>query len=309
LWGCEEAPSTVCPGWSLRAGEPCLGGSRLLGQGVRRQATTALRGEAGPTGRAPRRQGPAQRGDDLGGLGPRTWSPPLPIRGREADGAVGEQRGVPAGPNTGARLPGLRGTGKGRAAQRLAGFAGVGPLRAPLRIDRALGLRLAMVRVAEPPALRAPTITRGHERSAIPIRQRGQGHRLRLGEDLLRLGQGRGDPREPRETGIGQLVPLLGVRASAVGDKISGAGGGVGSCAMGSLTTCPHPLPSLRLPRRGFLSSAIPACGATHNAHLTGLRAGRGSRLEPWGMGTTCAAGTAALLERPAPGPSSYRER
>ena len=168
----------------------------------------------------PRRQGPYKRGDDLVGLGPRAWSPPLPRVGRGADGAGVEKRGLQACSKTGERLLGIRLTGKRGSTQRLDGAAFLVTLLAPLRIDRALGLRLAMVRVEEDPALRAPAITRGHDRLAITIGQRGHGRRLRLGEDLLRLGQGRGAPRDPLEAGMGQLVPILGVIESAVGDKI-----------------------------------------------------------------------------------------
>jgi hypothetical protein len=75
--------------------------------------------------------------------------------------------------------------------------------------------------------LRHTAVLRGHDSIAIAMGQRGHGLRLRLGEDLLGLGQGRGDPRDPRETGLGQLVQILGVREGAVGDKIGGAGGGV----------------------------------------------------------------------------------
>ena len=101
--------------------------------------------------------------DDLGGLGPRAWSPPLPIVGRGADGAVVEKRGLQACLKTRERLLGIRFTGKGGAAQRLESSDFLVTLLAPLLIDRALGLRLALFRVDEDPALRDPAIARGDD--------------------------------------------------------------------------------------------------------------------------------------------------
>ena len=52
---------------------------------------------------------------------------------------------------------------------------------------------------------------------------------LRLGQDLLSLGQGRRDAGDPFEAGIGQLVQILGAEGT-VGHEIGGVGSGV-SCA------------------------------------------------------------------------------
>jgi hypothetical protein len=120
-------------------------------------------------------------GDDLGGLGSRAWASSLPIVGCRADGTVVEQRGLQACSKTGERLLGLRFTGKGGPAQPLEGTDVLVTLLAPLPSDGALGLRLAMVRVEENPALRYPALPRGHDRIAITIGQRGHGRRLRLG--------------------------------------------------------------------------------------------------------------------------------
>ena len=120
--------------------------------------------------------------DELVGLSPKAWASALPIVGRRVDGTVVEKRGLQACPKTCERLLGIRGTGKRCPAQRLEGVDFLGTLLAPLLIDRALGLRLAMFRVDEDPALRYPTITRGYDRIAIALGQRGHGLRLRLGQ-------------------------------------------------------------------------------------------------------------------------------
>ena len=211
--GFEKAQSTFRPGLPFIAVEHGLGRSLSLIQFVRRQDTTALLVDACPTVREPRRQGPCKMIDELVGLGPRAWPPPLAIGGRGADGAVVENRGLPACPQTGERLLGIRFTGKRGAAPRLEDSDVLVTLHAPLLLDRALGRRLAMVRGEEDPALRYPALTRGHDCIALPIGPRGHGRRLRLGSDLLRLGQGRGDPRDPREAGRGQLVQILSVIA------------------------------------------------------------------------------------------------
>ena len=101
------------------------------------------------------------------GLRPKAWASALPRVRRRGDGAVVENRGLPACPKTGACWLGIRGTGTRGPAQRLEGLDCLVPLLAPLRIDRALGLRLAMCRVDEDPALRYPTIPRGSDRLAI----------------------------------------------------------------------------------------------------------------------------------------------
>jgi hypothetical protein len=230
LRGFEEAQPAFAPGLACVAVEPRFGGSRLLIQCVRRQAQTALLVDACLTVREPRRQGPCHRVDDLVGLGPRAWASSLPIGGWRADGPVVEKRGLPACAKTGERLLGIRFTGPGGPAQPLEGPDCLLTLLAPLPLAGALGLGLAMVRVEAHPALRSPAITRGHDRRALTIGQRGHGRRLRRGEDLLRRGQGRGDPREPREAGIGQLVPMLGVRESPVSAQRGWAVGGLDRC-------------------------------------------------------------------------------
>ena len=94
-------------------------------------------------------------------------------------------------------LLGIRCTGKGRAAQPLERLDFVVTLPAPLLIDGALGLRLALFRVDKDPALRHTTVARSHDRIAIALCQSGHGCRLRLGEHLLGFGQGRGDAGDP----------------------------------------------------------------------------------------------------------------
>src|SRR5262245_58266256 len=119
--------------------------------------------------REPRRQGPRNMVDDLGRLCPRPWSPPLPLVGRGADGAVVENRGLQACRKTGERLLGIRFTGKGGPAQPLERSHFLGTVLAPLRSAGALSLRLALLGIQEPPALGDTAIGRGHHRAAIAL--------------------------------------------------------------------------------------------------------------------------------------------
>ena len=114
--------------------------------------------------REPRRQGAGDMVDDLVGLGAGAWAPPLPIMGRGGDGTVREKRGLHVVGKTPQGLSSSRFTGKGRAAQRLEGFDFVGTLLSALLVDSALGLRLARLRVREPPPLRGTPITEGTTR-------------------------------------------------------------------------------------------------------------------------------------------------
>ena len=113
---------------------------------VRREDEPLVRVDPRLTGRAPRRQGCDARGDARVRPGARAGTPPLPLLGCGADGAVVETRGRPGVGTLRQGLLGLRCTGEGRAAQRLAGFACAVPLLAPRRVDGTLGLRLARPR-------------------------------------------------------------------------------------------------------------------------------------------------------------------
>ena len=164
--------------------------------------------------------------DDLGGLGSRAWSPPLPIVWRGADGAVVEKRRLQAVRKTGQRLLGIRFTGKGRAAQRLEGFDFVVTLLAPLLIDGTLGLRLAMFRVDEQPALRDAAIARGHDVIAIALwsgaivwgsawARTAWASRKVAGTRVIHL------------TGLGELLEIVGTIEGTVGHQIRRAIGGL----------------------------------------------------------------------------------
>jgi hypothetical protein len=83
------------------------------------------------------------------------------------------KRGLQGCLKTGERLLGIRFTGKGGLAQPLEGSNFLSTLLAPLRIDSALGLGLAMFRVEEDPALRYPAITRGHHRTYTAVVRNG----------------------------------------------------------------------------------------------------------------------------------------
>ena len=137
---------------------------------------------------------------------PRTWSPPLPIVGPGADGAIVEKCGLQACHKTCERLLGICFTSKRGLAQCLKGFDFLLTLLAPLCIGGALSLGLALLGIDEDPALCHAAIRRPQAARAIPFLQRRHGRRLRLGQNLLGLGQGRRDPSDPLEVGLGQLL-------------------------------------------------------------------------------------------------------
>jgi hypothetical protein len=130
-----------------------------------------------------------------------------------------EKRGLQAFGKTRERLLGIGFTGKRGPAQRPEGFDFLGTLRAPLRIDGALGLRLALFRVEEDPALLDAPIARAHHMIAIALRQRSHRLWISLGQDGLGFAQGRWDAGNPLEVGIGQLLQVLCTIEGTVSDK------------------------------------------------------------------------------------------
>jgi hypothetical protein len=202
-----------------------LGRSLALVQFVRREEKATLLVDAGPTVCEPRRQGPRNMVDELVGLCPQAWSPALSIVGRGADGTVVEKRGLQASCKTGERLLGIRCTGKRGPTQRLDGADLLGTVLAPLLIDGALGLRLALVRVEEAPALLDAPIARAYHVIALALRERR--HRLGsdLGQDGLGCAQGRGDAGNPLAAGIGQLLQILCPIERTSGPQVGGARG------------------------------------------------------------------------------------
>jgi hypothetical protein len=226
------------------------------------------------TGRDPRRQGSAAMGDALVRLCARAGTPPLPLLGCGAERAVVEQRGLHVVGQMRQGLVGLRCTGTGRAAQRLAGVDCAVPLRAPLRGDGTLGLRLARLGRDAPPAWRDAPRARGHPVLAIALRARCHRLGIGLGQDGLGCVPGRWHAGDPRAAGLGELVPILGARERPVGDARGGVAGGW-SGARWSLLTWPNAVPSCLLPRRGCLRTGRPAWGSTTHATITWVRSGR----------------------------------
>src|SRR5439155_4964629 len=166
------------------------------------------------------------------GLGPWAWSPALAIVGRGADGAVVEKRGLQAGFKTGERLLGIRCTGKRGPAQRLEGADLLVTLLAPLLIDGALGLRLAMFRVEKDPALLDAPIARAHHVIAITLRERRHRLGIGMGQDGLGFAQGRWDAGNPLEAGISQLLQVLGTIERTIGHQVGGA---IGRAQLGNV--------------------------------------------------------------------------
>jgi hypothetical protein len=188
LWGFEEAKPAFCPRLPFVSIEHSLGGSLALVQCVRREKKAALLVDARLTVREPRSQSHCDMVDHLSRLGLRAWSPPLSIVGRGADGAVVEQCGLPACHTMWERLLGICFTRKRGPAQPFKGCDFLVTLRAPLRIDGALGLGLTLLGIDAAPALCDAAIRRPPAARAIPFLQRRHGRRLRLGQDLLGLG-------------------------------------------------------------------------------------------------------------------------
>jgi hypothetical protein len=223
LWGWQEANPTFRSGWPGVSGEPGWGRSLALVPFVRREEQATLRVDACPTVCEPRRPGPCTMGDALVGLGPRAWAPALSRGGRGADGAVVEQRGLPAGGKTGARRRGIRGTGQRGPAQRLAGADLLVTVLAPWRIDGALGLRLALCRGEQEPALRDAPSARAHHVRARARRARRPRLGSGLGHDGLGVAPGRGAAGPPLEAGISELWQVLGTRERPIGPQGGGA--------------------------------------------------------------------------------------
>src|SRR4030095_1997259 len=212
---------------------PLVSGHRLwrwqlgLVQFVRREDETTVLVDKGLTGRDPRSESSYDVVDDLVGLCLRAGSPPLPIAWRGADGALVEKRGLQVVDKMCQGLLGIRFTGKGGEAQLLERLDFAVTLPAPLRIDGALGLWLALFRVDKDPALRHTAVARSHDRIAIALCQRGHGCRLRLGEDLLSFSQGRGDAGDPLQAGLGERVQIVGAIEGTVGHERRGGACGV----------------------------------------------------------------------------------
>jgi len=227
LGGCADAKAARGRRRPGVSGQPLWRGPRGLVECVRREAERTGLVDTRLTGRAPRRQGSANRGDALGRRGARAWTPPLPLRGGGAAGAVVETRGRPVVGTRRQGLVGLCGTGTGGAAQPLERLDCAVTRPAPLRSDGALGLGWAMCRVQKAPAVRHTAVSRGLDCLAIALCPRGPALRRRWGEDLLGVGQGRGDAGAPRAAGLGALWPIVGAREGTVGHARGGGARGV----------------------------------------------------------------------------------
>jgi hypothetical protein len=130
-----------------------------------------------------------------------------------------EKRDLQAFGKTRERLPGIGFTGKRGPAQRPEDFDCLVTLLAPLPIDGALGLRLAMCRVKEDPALLDAPIARAYHLIAIALRQRSHRLWVGLGQDGVSFAQGRWDAGKPLEVSVGQLLQVLGTIEGTVSDK------------------------------------------------------------------------------------------
>jgi hypothetical protein len=207
-------------------------------------------------------------------LDSRAWAPSLPIVRCGGDGAIVEKRGLHAFCKTRECLLGIGLTGKRGAAQCPAGFDFLVTLRAPLPIDGALSLRLAMFRVEEDPALLDAPIARASHRIAIALRERSHRLWIGLGQNGLGFVQGRWNAGNPLEVGIGQLVQVLGTLEGTVSDQERHATGELhlGNLVGDDLAEVVRVTP---LPLRGFIITGIPAWCSTIQSNITWLRSGR----------------------------------
>src|SRR5262249_61400930 len=105
LRGFQEATPAFRPGVACIAVGHRQGGELPLVQCVRREDNTARLVEARLPGWEPRRQGPWRVGDEVGGPRPKAWASALPRVRRRGDGAVGENRALPASPHPRPAVP------------------------------------------------------------------------------------------------------------------------------------------------------------------------------------------------------------
>lgn len=117
------------------------------------------------------------------------------------------------------------GTGTGRTAQFFECFDCLLTLLAQVRVDRMLGLRLAMLGAEAPPALRHPTRGGRHDTIAITVQQGGHRVRVRLGEGGVRVAHGRGAPGDPLHASPRELLQIILTIEGTISHQRGGAGG------------------------------------------------------------------------------------
>ena len=199
---------------------PCIGG----------QDETAVLIDQRLTRREGGGEGAFDRRDHSGGLGVRTWSPPLAIAWRGTYGDRGEACRRSAVLNGRQRLVCLRFTGESRATQWCELFDFLVTLLAPLRVDRALCLGVAMLRGEEQPAWRDPARRRGQDVITIPFGEQGQGRRVGLRQRGLCLTQRCRDTGHPLHRGLGKLLEVVRMIEGTIRDEIGGAIGRLSRC-------------------------------------------------------------------------------
>jgi hypothetical protein len=140
---------------------------------------------------------PFEMGRHLRGLGVLARSPPLAIATDGADGALRDERRLHAVRTRRQRLLGLRFTGNRTAAERLNGLDRLIPVRAPLRVDGPLHVRLTPFGGEADPALRHAPSSRSARVGALARPQRRQRLRDDLRERWVGFGHGRRDAGHP----------------------------------------------------------------------------------------------------------------
>ena len=91
---------------------------------------------------------------------------------------------------------------------------------APLLVDRALSVRLALLGIQKHPALGDIAIGRGHDAGAIALVQGGHRLLVGLGQDLLGLTQRGRDTGDPLQLGLGELLEVVSAIEGTVGHQI-----------------------------------------------------------------------------------------
>ena len=200
---------------AFRAGQQFRGGQEGLVVLIGREDDTTLLVHQGRPGRDGGGERPCARVDGLRRLGALAGSSPHALTWGRTHHDLVQERGVSALPQRRQRLLRIRFTGKRPTAEWLERGDFALALCAPLLVNRARRLGVAVLRGDQHPALGHSTRGRGQVLRAIARAQRG--HRLGSGLDErgLRVAHCRRDTGYPLDLGLGKLLEVVGVEAVA----------------------------------------------------------------------------------------------